>query len=82
MANKNIRDIVIKVSGKDLNTASKDSEKLNTNLEAIMNTVKGSGRKFTSLNTALESMSKNMKSVNASMNSSKADDAEAGGCRV
>lgn len=71
MANRNIRDIVVKVSGKDIATAAAQSEKLNTNLSKVIETVKGTGRNFKSINTALDKLSSSMKIINSSMSASK-----------
>ena len=62
---------MIKVSGKDITTAARESGKLNENLKAVIETVKGSGRSFKSINTALESMSNSMKTINSSMSANK-----------
>ena len=48
MAQRNIRDIMIKVSGKDITTAARESGKLDENLRAVIDTVKGAGRNFKS----------------------------------
>jgi methyl-accepting chemotaxis protein len=71
MANKNIRDIVVKVSGKDIATAATESKRLNENLNEVIQTVRGSGRNFKSINSALSSLSESMKTINSSMSASK-----------
>lgn len=71
MASKNIRDVVVKVSGKDIKNAAADSAKLNENLKEVIETVKGSGRSFTSINNALEKLGSSMKTVNSAMSANK-----------